>query len=70
MIVYDKGEDLRGCMHLCRALKQIVDEGKLNAVYNVAAGNPSPFSPVLEIARGDLGSQSKCAFLETLRFYQ
>tara|TARA_R100001443_G_scaffold12921_1_gene22775 strand:- start:67 stop:885 length:819 start_codon:yes stop_codon:yes gene_type:complete len=69
--LYDDGMQLRDYMHvsdICRALKLVIDQGEVNSIYNIAAGNPLPFKCIMEKARGFLGSKSKFNYVDYPEF--
>tara|TARA_B100000427_G_scaffold314786_1_gene308265 strand:+ start:244 stop:1062 length:819 start_codon:yes stop_codon:yes gene_type:complete len=71
--LYNNGDDLRDYMHVidvCRALKIVMDKGKLNNIYNIASGNPLPFREILEMVRDNIRSRSEFIPIETPRFNQ
>jgi len=69
--LYDDGMQLRDYMHvsdICRALKLVIDKGKVNSIYNIAAGNPLPFKNIMEKARDFLGSKSEFNYVDYPEF--
>jgi len=71
--LYDDGMQLRDYMHvsdICRALKHVIDNGKVNEIYNIASGNALPFRQIIETTKNILGSQSELLSVETPKFNQ
>ena len=69
--LYDDGMQLRDYMHvkdICRAMKMVIDEGEVNSIYNIAAGNPLPFKTIIERAKELIGSKSEIGFTPTPHF--
>lgn len=71
--LYDNGMQMRDYMDvtdICRALKLVVDDGKVNEIYNIASGNPVYFREIIESVKGFLNSQSELIPVETPEFNQ
>jgi nucleoside-diphosphate-sugar epimerase len=69
--LYDGGLQLRDYMHvtdICRALKIVIDKGKMNQIYNIASGNALPFRKIIEIVKENLESKSELFSIETPKF--
>lgn len=71
--LYDDGMQLRDYMHVsdvCRALKLVIDRGRVNEIYNIASGTALPFKKIIEIVKNNLGSKSELVSIETPKFNQ
>ena len=60
--LYDGGNFLKDYMYvedICKAIKLILDNGKLNEIYNISSGVSLPFREIIETAKDLTRSQSK-----------
>lgn len=60
--LYDGGNFLKDYMYvedICKAIKLILDNGKLNEIYNISSGVSLPFRKIIETAKDLTKSQSK-----------
>ena len=51
--VYDNGSHTRDIMHVtdvCRAIKLVMEKGKLNEIYNIGSGKETSVKEVLDLA--------------------
>jgi nucleoside-diphosphate-sugar epimerase len=71
--LYDDGTHLRDIMHVndvCRAIELVCAKGKLNEVYNIGTGQPTPISAIINAAKIYLESNSIIKYKETPEFHK
>lgn len=71
--LYDNGTPIRDIMHVddvCRAIELVCREGKLNEIYNIGSGQPTPISTIIETAKSYLGSNSIIKSKEAPEFHK
>jgi nucleoside-diphosphate-sugar epimerase len=71
--LYDDGTPIRDIMHVddvCRAIDLVCREGKLNEIYNIGSGQPTPISGIIEMAKAYLGSTSNIKSKEAPEFHK
>ena len=70
--VYDKGSHQRDVMHVkdvCRAMKLVMDKGKLNEIYNIGSGEPTRVSEIVELAKHFTRSRGKIISIDPPEFH-
>lgn len=70
--LYDGGRHCRDILHVtdvCRAIKLIMDKGKLNEIYNVGSGTPTTISEIVSLSKHYLKSKSKVGSIESPKFH-
>lgn len=71
--LYDGGTPLRDILHVedvCKAIKLIIDTGKLNSIYNVGRGKPTKLYDIINTAKEYLNSSSKIKSIESPQFHK
>lgn len=71
--LYDDGTPIRDIMHVddvCKAIKLICDNGKINEIYNVGSGQPISIGDIIGKAKTYLDSKSVIKFKEAPEFHQ
>lgn len=71
--LYDEGTPIRDIMHVndvCRAIDLICREGKVNEIYNIGSGQPTPVSAIIQTAKEYLGSTSNIKSKEAPEFHK
>lgn len=71
--LYDDGTPIRDIMHVddvCRAIELVCKHGKLNEIYNIGSGQPTPISAIIETAKEYLESNSVIKSKEAPEFHK
>ena len=71
--LYESGYILRDLLHISdvsAALKLVLDNGKINEIYNIGSGNPVSLREIMEIAKECVGSTSTIGSIETPPFHK
>lgn len=71
--LYDDGTPIRDIMHVddvCRAIELVCRDGKLNEIYNIGSGQPTPISVIIQAAKKYLNSTSSIKSKEAPEFHK
>ena len=71
--LYEGGYVLRDLLHvsdLCEALKIVLENGKLNDIYNIGSGKPLALRNIMEMAKKHTGSASSILSTDTPDFHK
>ena len=71
--LYDGGSHRRDVMHVddvCRAIKTVIDDGDLNATYNIGSGRPTTIGDIIDIAATCLGTRSDIDSIDPPKFHK
>jgi len=72
VFLYDKGDHLRDIMHVddvCMAINIILENGKINKIYNVGSGHPTKIYDIMQIAKNYINSKSNFISITAPKFY-
>jgi nucleoside-diphosphate-sugar epimerase len=70
--LYDGGSHIRDYMYVsdaCRAMKIILDNSKINEIYNISNSNPCKIGDIINYSRNKLNSNSKILSIEPSEFH-
>ena len=70
--MYDNGSHIRDVMHVgdvCRAIKLVMDKGKVNEIYNIGSGKPTTVSEMMHLAKQYSRSRGKLISIDPPEFH-
>jgi dTDP-glucose 4,6-dehydratase len=70
--LYDGGEHIRDYMYVtdaCKAIKKVIDNGKLNEIYNISNSDPIKIKDIIYYVKDKIKSNSSINSIESPNFH-